>query len=132
MESELQPSVQEVLQAEVEVPLTTVPVRVLKIDNPVRTQKLPTKSAPTITKAVTVTPVRILPSDPFRSQLILMSDQDFYIAFNNASKETPGTMGRWPANREFTCDVDSEVWVAAVTTTANVSAFSLRWATGEN
>ena len=117
---------------ETESPLTTVPVRVQGIDTPVRTQRLPTKSAPTLTKSVTTTAIRIAPTDPYRANITLMSiDQDMYIAFNSASKESPTTMGRWPKNVPFICDVVSEVWVAAVTGTTSISSFATRWAAGE-
>lgn len=115
------------------MPLTTIPVRVQQIDNPVRTQELPRKSAATQTKTVTTIAQRLLPTDPYRAEAILMSaDQDMLIAFNSASKESPGTMARWPKGIAFHTRVVSEVWVAAVTGTTAISAISERWATGEN
>lgn len=116
-----------------ETPLTTVPVRVQKIDDPVRTKELPSVGGATVTRNVPVTAIRILPDDPRRSSAKLVSfDQDMLIAFNVSSKETPATMSRWPKTVPFITDVSSAIWVAAYTGTTDVSATSAYWASGEN
>lgn len=129
--NELQPDVDEVLQ--VEEPAGVEPVVRVEQQGPVRTQELPRKagSTKTVTANPLPSPFRLLRPNPRRFSAYVVSDSAFLVAFNNASAQEASTMARWPANVPLPVTADVDVWVAAETGTADVSAVVEYWATGE-
>lgn len=128
--NELQPDVEEVLQVEPDGYEPTVKV---SQQGPVRVQDLPRKAGST--KRVTVqalpTPWRLLRPNPRRASAIVVADAAILIAFNTAAAQDSTTMAEWPPLEPLTITHTSDVWVAAVTGTAEVSVLVEYWATGE-
>lgn len=130
--SDLQPDLDEVLQAEVAPVHEGAPTPVVVI-GPVRTQTMPEKAGATKTVTVGITPVKILQADHRRARTtILAIGGTMMFAFNSASKEDSSKMALWPANVAFTHLGDDEIWVMAVAGTITVSVATGRWATGED
>jgi hypothetical protein len=129
--NELQPDVQDVLQ--VEEPAGVEPVVKVEQQGPVRVQELPHKAAATFNRDITesVGQVPLLRADPRRAQAILIADGAFYVAMNVASAQDPSRMAEWPPLVPLTITATTDVWVRAVTGTANLSVITESWATGE-
>lgn len=124
---ELQPDVDEVLQAEED----NSPAVKVKHQGPMRTQALPTKAGATLTKAVGTTSVYLLRADHRRAKVTLISDAVMLIAFDKSSATQDDRMARWPANVPYVSTGAVELYVKAATGTANVSFLTELWATGE-
>lgn len=135
--SDLQPDLDEVLQAEEEGVNEESPVSVA-VCGVVRTQLLPEKASATKTVSllaagVGVQPVRILQSDHRRARVTLLAlGGSMRFGFNSGSKENPDRMALWPAGVPYVHLGDDEVWVAADTTAITVSVVNGRWAVGED
>lgn len=129
--NELQPDVEDVLQ--VEEPVGVEPVVKVEQQGPVRTQELPHKAATTFNRDITtnVGQVPLLRADPRRAQAILIADAAFFVAMNVASAQDTSRMAEWPALLPLTVTATTDVWVRAVTGTANLSVITESWATGE-
>lgn len=131
MSEELQPDVDEVLQAE--EPYGHEPVVKVCVEGPVRTQGLPRKAASTRTITAPVLPspaYRLLRPNPRRASAVLVGDAAFLVAFNFASAADASTMAKWPANVPLPVSADVDVYVAAASGTPSVSAVVEYWATG--
>jgi len=119
----------EVLQAD---PDTTEPSVLVRQDGVFHVQTLPTKQGATKTVPVGTTPTRYLAADHRRASAKLLSiGGNMLIAFNMASTGDPSRMAEWPANLQYVCTSDSEVWLAAKTGTVAVSIITEYWATGD-
>lgn len=128
---DLQPDVDEVLQAEPAEDLTTVPVCVQEIKAPVRVQQLPRKAGATRTRAVGDTAaVRVLTADHHRAQVTIVSASAFLVAFAEAAAQDDSTMAWWPATVPLVVGTTTEVWLKAETGTAEVSIVTELWAAG--
>jgi len=124
----LQPDVEEVLQAEPE-PLMTIPVCVNEVRSPVRTQALPRKGGSTQTKSVSTTPIRVLTADPFRAEATFIAHgDDMQIAFTQTAAQADSSMAFWPQNVPFHCTANVEIWVSANASNATISIITERWA----
>jgi hypothetical protein len=130
---ELQPSEDEVLQEE-PPSFSTIPVRVVAVDAPVRVQALPRKTGSTSTRVIGSTPVRVATADPYRAQLTIMSmDQNIYVAFTRHGSEEVLTSSIWPKLVPMVITAVTDVWVvsaAAQRDDTSVSITMERWATG--
>jgi hypothetical protein len=128
---ELQPDVSEVLQEEVPY-VEAISVCVQDVKAPVRVQELPRKLATSQTRTVTTDASRLLRADHYRASAVVVSkDQDMYLAFNEASAQSTSTMSWWPKAIPFTLTAATDLWVASVTATTDVSVSTERWAVGD-
>lgn len=130
---DLQPTTAEVVQAEAEYDLTTVPVCVTEIKSPVRTQALPRKGGSTFTKVYSSSIAqRVLTADHYRASATLYCDaQKMRIAFDKTAIESDTQMAVWPAATPLVVTATTEVWVKVDTADAEVSVMTERWAAGE-
>lgn len=128
--NELQPDVEDVLQVEPDGYEPTVKV---SQQGPVRTQGLPRKAGATFNRDITtdVGQVPLLRADHRRAHAVLVADAAFYVAFNVAAAQDPSRMAEWPPLEPLTVTATVDVWVRAVTGTANISVITESWATGE-
>lgn len=133
--TDLQPDLDEVLQAEEHGPNEEIPVAVV-VEGVVRTQTLPQKSGSTKTVPIAAAgarPVKVLSADHRRARTQLMAiGGAFRFAFNVGSKEDPSTMALWPANTAMTHLGDDEIWVIAETVAITLSVVTGRWAVGDD
>lgn len=132
--NDLQPTVDEVLQAEVVDDVNApVPVRVVGADVPVRTQDLPRKGGATRTRTVdNVTWQRVLNADHRRAKATVVSiGQNILIALNSAGTQVDASASLWPQLEPFYLTAATELWVKAVTATTSVSVTTELWAMGE-
>jgi hypothetical protein len=126
---ELQPDELEALQAETP---SAAPAALVTIEGPVRVQDLPRKQAASVTRTIGTVAKKYLSADHRRASVKIMSiGQNVLIAFNLASAADPSTMAEWPAGTAYTLTADSDVWLAAKTSTTQVSIITEYWATGE-
>lgn len=129
---ELQPDVDEIIQAEADDDYQAVKVCVESVKTPVRVQELPRKLATSRTLTVGTTPVRLLRADHYRAVATITSfDQDIYIAFNEGSATSNTSSARWTAVVPRDINAVTEIWVRAYTGTTEVSVITERWATGD-
>lgn len=128
---ELQPDTPEVLQQEVDESPGVIPVCVHDIHGPVRTQALPRKGGGTRTVPLTTTPKRILTADHRRYKATLSGDADILVAFTQASAQDVSTMATVWSKTQLKITAAVEVWVQAVSGTANLSVITERWAEGD-
>lgn len=130
---QMQPTEHEVLQEE-PPSFTTIPVRVVAVDAPVRVQELPRKTGSTSTRTIGSTAVKVATADPYRAQLTLMSmTQDIYVAFTRHGSEEVLTSSIWPKLVPMVITAVTDVWVvsgAAGRDDTLVSITMERWATG--
>lgn len=133
--TERHPTEAEVLQEEPVPGLETVPVRVVAVDAPVRTQALPRKTATTQTRTLTAGAVarRLLTADPYRAQATLIADHAVYVSAHETGADDAGTSAWWPANVPLVITAVTEVWARAVSDQdASVLGILVeRWATGD-
>jgi hypothetical protein len=132
--NDLQPSVDEVLQAEHPDDVSqAVPVRVVGADVPVRTQDLPKKAGATRSQTVTATTwVRLLTADHRRAIARVISvGQNMLVAYNLASTQDDSRAALVPANTWLPSSAVTEIWVKSATGTTVVSYITEMWATGE-
>lgn len=127
MSTDLQPDPDEVIQAE----QTDEPAVKVRIEGPVRNQRLPRKAGATFTKTVDTNIVQILRADPHRAKTTLIGGAAFLFAYNEASAQMPATMAVWPSGVPFITEAVTDLWVAAQTGTAALSVATELWATGE-
>lgn len=138
--NELQPSPDEVLQAE--EPEGTESAVKVRVENPVRTQALPRKAGATKTvsaPALQTAPVpgagavQLLRADARRAKATLTSPDPFLVALDKASAQEVSQMAFWPAGVPLTIEAVCDIYVASVTgpSTVAVSAVIELWATGE-
>jgi hypothetical protein len=129
--TELQPDVDEVLQAEPDEGLTAIPVRVEEVRGPVRTQALPRKGGATRTRLIGPNAYRILPADPHRARVTLLSTEGaFRFAFTEAGASEESTMALWPAGLPYEVTARTDVWVRAVDAAATLTVVTENWAEG--
>jgi hypothetical protein len=127
---ELQPDVEEVLQAE--EPAGDEPTVRVRVTNPTRTQSLPTKAGSTLRRTVTASsPFHLLTANPRRRRATIIADAAFLIAFARHTSEDASTSAEWPALVPLTIEATVDVYARAVTGTAELSVISEYWATGE-
>lgn len=132
---DLQPDLDEVLQAEVIGPNLEAPVNVA-VTGVVRSQSLPEKTGTTKTVALLAapaSPIRVLQANHRRARTVLLATGgSMRFAFNAASKESPDRMALWPAGVPYVHLGDDEVWVSADTTAITVTVIAGHWAAGED
>jgi hypothetical protein len=130
---ELQPTGDQVLQEE-PPPMEAVPVRLVDVEGPVRTQALPRKTGTTQTRTLTAGAVarRVLTADPYRGSATLIGDQPFYVAFSEHGKDDDLTSAWWPASVPLVITAVVDVWVRAASDQYGVELGIVveRWATG--
>lgn len=118
-----EPSDDELLQVEEE--LKAVPV---EINTPVNTRELPSKFGSMFTEqSVGSTAVRILGRDPRRksAQIIGLSQN---LRFGPTQSVAQSTGAEWPAVVPLVTNCFDELWVAATTSTTNISVIQEWWA----
>jgi len=136
-QADLQPDVDEVLQAEAPE-LTTIPVSVAELRGPVRVQQLPRKAAATMTRRLTTAPGQILRADHRRASAVLVAPVGFLVAFSETACQAPSAMAYWPADTPLTIGAAVEVWALILTPGVGelaeldrVSVVTEHWAVGE-
>lgn len=136
-QADLQPDVDEVLQAEAPE-LTTIPVSVAELKGPVRVQQLPRKAAATMTRRLTVAPAQILRADHRRASAVLVAPVGFLVAFSETACQAPSAMAYWPANVPLEVTAAVEVWALVLVpqdapneALDRVSVITEHWAVGE-
>lgn len=133
--TERQPTEHEVLQEEPIPALETVPVQVVSIDAPVRTQALPRKTCTTQTRTLTAGAVarRLLTADPYRGQATLIADHAVYVSAHETGADDDGTSAWWPANVPLVITAVTELWARAASDqdASVVGILVERWATGD-
>lgn len=122
---QLEPDLDEVLQAE--APLGCIPVR---IEGVVRNQPMPTKDRSAKTLTVDATKfVALLTADPYRASADITSfDQDMILAYQRNAQVGDANTERVPKGIPKRITARTEVWVAAYTSTTSISVGQERWA----
>lgn len=130
--TEMQPTEAEVLQEEPVPPLSTVPVRVVAVDAPVRVQNLPTKALTTQTRFVADASarLRVLVADPYRAQAVLIADKPFYVSAILGGVDDDLSSSWWPANVPLILTAVTAVWIRSIAADLTLSVTCERWATG--
>lgn len=130
-ELELQPDVDEVLQAEADDEKPYIPPLCVKeVQAPVRVQVLPRKGGGTLTKQLTTTLAQVLTSDHRRGRTLLVGDGAFLVAFSEASGQADSAMAAWPANVPLELSTTAEVWAKAAADTVALAVVIEPWAQG--
>lgn len=127
-DANLQPGIDEVLQAEAPEPAVKVTVT-----DPVRTQDVPRKGGSTFTKNVgtSVGAAPLLRADHRRGSAIVIADATVWISYAPYAPQDTSVMARVPAGVPIRSTAVVPIWVKADTGTANVSFIVEDWATGE-
>jgi len=127
-DAELEPDLQDVLQ--LEAPLAAMPVR---IEGPVRTQQLPNRDRTArLVTATTARYLQLLTADPHRAFAEIESfDQDVYLAYDQTASIGDTNVQRCAKGRPYRITARTAVYVAAVTSTTQVSVAQERWANAE-
>jgi hypothetical protein len=134
---DLQPDDEDVLQSEPPYHPSNDPPVCVTVDGPVRTQALPTKAGATLTKALTLTPQKVLQADHRRAKVTLVcvgaATENLLVALSQAAAQDASRMALWPVNVPLVISSDSEVWAAAaaVTGTPKLGVITELWATGD-
>jgi hypothetical protein len=129
---ELEPDVEDVLQAEEPAGLTAIPVCVLDVKTPVRVQQLPHKGGATKTRTVgAVVGVQVLRADHFRGRATLMYiGQNMLVTFTKSIDPVQDVQSwaLWPANVPLAITAAVDVFVASATGTTSISVITEDWA----
>lgn len=137
MTADLQPDVDDVLQAE--DPAGAEPTVKVSQQGPVRIQSLPRKAGATFSKTVGTTPTRLLGADHRRALVQISAADNAWIAYSKAGVQSaidvPAQNGAYKLYGATTPNLPisaaAEIWIAAVTGTTVVSVLTELWATGD-
>lgn len=129
---QLEPDVEDVIQAEGPVGLTAIPVCLTDVKTPVRVQQLPHSGGSTRSRQVTATlGVQVLRADHFRSQATLIAtDQNMLVTFTKNLDPVADVQfwALWPKLTPLVITAAVDIFVAAATGTTNVSVIAEDWA----